>query len=68
MNLANKYGPTVTLKELCHLLKLSRSSYYAYTNKNSHLYKEGFPTAMPGYNKNRFVTDDVEKYLTSFAA
>ena len=67
MNLTDLYGPTLTLRELCNLLKISRSSYYAYSNKSNHLYKEGFPSSIPGYDKKRFVTDAVEKYLISFA-
>ena len=68
MNLTNQYGPTITLKELCKLLKISRSSYYAYANKNNHLYKKDFPVSMPGYDKKRFVTAAVDKYIESFSS
>ena len=68
MNLIELFGPTLTLKELCQILKISRTSYYNYTNNNekSERYKENFPTPMPGYNKKLFITGDVENYLSSF--
>lgn len=68
MNLIADYGPTVTLKELCKILKISRTSYYNYTSNHQHsdLYKKNFPSPMPGYNKKLFITLEVENYLRSF--
>lgn len=70
MNLVQLYGPTVTLKELCKILKISRSSYYNFTKKGegNNNYKSNFPTPMHGFNRNLFVTDDVEEYLSSFSS
>ena len=67
MNLINIYGPTLTLPELLKILKISRSSYYNYTDdrKNNPHYKKGFPRAIPGYSRKRFITSDIEDYLKS---
>lgn len=67
MNLSEKYGPTLTLKELCSILKISRSTYYSYLkNKERTVRKEGkkwIPDPMPNFNKNLFKTNEVELFL-----
>ncbi len=40
LNLTQTYGPTLTLKELCNLMKISRSVYYSSINRKSPTYKE----------------------------
>lgn len=68
MNLIEHYGPTVTLKELCNILKICRSSYYKYiddTEGNQH-HKPNFPKYMEGYSRKRFITQEVESYLFTF--
>jgi predicted DNA-binding transcriptional regulator AlpA len=68
MNLIELYCPTLTLKELCKILNICRSSYYIYINDevgNLH-YKVNFPRPMSGYSRKRFVTQDLESYLLTF--
>lgn len=67
MSLFDTYGPTLTLKELLQIMKISRTSYYNYIDEkdgNPH-FKAGFPKSIPGYSRNLFITRDVEAYLDS---
>ncbi len=67
MNLLDTYGPTLTLKELCILIKISRSTYYSYIkNKDNTVKKEGInwlPDPIPNFNKKLFYTSEVENFL-----
>jgi len=64
MNLISIYGPIVTLKELCQILKIGRSTYYQYIDEEHHLYKPNLPPRLLEYSNNKFLTSDVEKYLS----
>ena len=67
MNLLDTYGPTLTLKELCIIIKISRSTYYSYIkNKENTVKKEGInwlPDPIPNFNKKLFYTSEVEQFL-----
>lgn len=63
MNLMKNYGPTMTLKELCDVLKVSRSFYYTSTDPLSPTFKEGFPKRLPDFSRVMFLTSSVEEYL-----
>ncbi|MGB0937407.1 MAG: hypothetical protein ACPGTQ_08110 [Colwellia sp.] len=63
MNLKTQYGHTLTLKELCRILKISRSSYYTSTDVNNPAYKVNFPKRLDGFAKVLFLTENVENYL-----
>jgi predicted DNA-binding transcriptional regulator AlpA len=63
LNLTQTYGPTLTLKELCKLMKISRSVYYSSINSKSPTYKEDFPLPLAGFRKNLFMTKQIENYL-----
>jgi len=67
MSLQEKYGNTLTLKELLIVLKISRSSYYNYLlNKERTVKKEGIswlPDPIPNFNKKLFYTIEIENFL-----
>jgi predicted DNA-binding transcriptional regulator AlpA len=67
MNLSEKYGHTLTLKELCSILKISRSTYYSYLkNKECTVRKEGIkwlPDPIPNFSKKLFYTKEIELFL-----
>ncbi len=68
LNLTQTYGPTLTLKELCNLMKISRSVYYSSINRKSPTYKEDFPLPLAGFGKNLFMTKHVENYLDKISS
>ncbi len=65
MNLSELYGPTMTLKQLCQVFKISRTSYYNYSEKKQFnaQYKPDFPKPLPSHRKLIFVTSIVEDYI-----
>lgn len=65
MNLIELYGPTITLKQLCTLLNISRSSYYNYIDKSNPNFKDDLPSSIDGFGKKIFRTQDVQSYLTN---
>ena len=67
MSLQKKFGHTVTLKELCKILKISRGTYYNYLIKKERTIKKEeiywIPDPIPNFNKKLFYTIEVEKFL-----
>lgn len=63
MYLYELYGPTLTLKELCQIFKLSRSSYYLISDPENEKYIANFPQPMKGFHKKLFRTADVYEFL-----
>jgi len=63
MNILDSFGPTLTLQELCILLKCGRSSYYNYINPKHKRYIPGIPKRLPEYGNNKFCSLTVQNYL-----
>ena len=65
MNLSELFGPTMSLKQLCQVLNMSRTSYYNYTqsDQDNSQFKHGFPKPLQNYRKRIFITAQVEEYI-----
>lgn len=67
MRLVEIYGPTLTLKELCSVLKISRSKYYSYLKNKERTVKRNdekwLPDPIPNFSKKLFYTSEVEIFL-----
>ncbi|GLX87013.1 hypothetical protein tloyanaT_32660 [Thalassotalea loyana] len=67
MNLVEIYGPTLTLKELCSVLKISRSGYYSYLKNKERTVNQNeekwLPDPIPNFSKKLFYTSEVETFL-----
>lgn len=67
MSLQEKYGPVLTLKEVCTILKMKRTAYYSYIkNKEKTVNKDNttwIPDPIPNFTHLKFRTSEIEQYL-----
>ncbi len=67
MKFPDDFGPTITLKELCSLLDIGRSTYYTYIDPFHKSYKADIPKPLPGYSNNKFCTPTLHNYFNKLS-
>ncbi len=63
MRFPDDFGPRISLKQLCEILDIGRSTYYTYIDPLHKSYKPDIPKRIPYYANNKFCTLTVQNYL-----
>ncbi len=63
MNFFEIYGPTMSLVDVCSVLKTNRCSVYCWTKEGNPGYKPDFPKPLKGFRKKIFLTNVFEDYI-----
>jgi len=63
MNLVGIYGPTMTMVDVCSVLKTNRCSIYCWTKESHPGYKPDFPKPLKEFRKKLFLTVAFESYI-----